>query len=99
MIRRPPRSTLFPYTTLFSSPDRMGGNPYTPHPTPYTLSSTARSKSGREDDQSDGGCDPDRSGRRGELPGVPYQDERPRSGDLSDDRVEPDRDGAQRRRA
>src|SRR5256884_2274993 len=25
MIRRPPRSTLFPYTTLFRSPDRPGG--------------------------------------------------------------------------
>src|SRR2546430_12061767 len=25
MIRRPPRSTLFPYTTLFRSPDRDGG--------------------------------------------------------------------------
>src|SRR3712207_7636368 len=25
MIRRPPRSTLFPYTTLFRSPDRVGG--------------------------------------------------------------------------
>src|SRR5258707_3589585 len=24
MIRRPPRSTLFPYTTLFRSPGRMG---------------------------------------------------------------------------
>src|SRR3712207_9566611 len=24
MIRRPPRSTLFPYTTLFRSPDRPG---------------------------------------------------------------------------
>src|SRR3989442_4668785 len=24
MIRRPPRSTLFPYTTLFRSPDRAG---------------------------------------------------------------------------
>src|SRR5256885_10544199 len=24
MIRRPPRSTLFPYTTLFRSPDRNG---------------------------------------------------------------------------
>src|SRR2546430_14082023 len=24
MIRRPPRSTLFPYTTLFRSPDREG---------------------------------------------------------------------------
>src|SRR5256885_10555027 len=23
MIRRPPRSTLFPYTTLFRSPDRL----------------------------------------------------------------------------
>src|SRR5215813_14438202 len=25
MIRRPPRSTLFPYTTLFRSPGRTGG--------------------------------------------------------------------------
>src|SRR3712207_9589823 len=25
MIRRPPRSTLFPYTTLFRSRDRRGG--------------------------------------------------------------------------
>src|SRR3712207_7591112 len=25
MIRRPPRSTLFPYTTLFRSPARRGG--------------------------------------------------------------------------
>src|SRR2546429_4866399 len=25
MIRRPPRSTLFPYTTLFRSPDAGGG--------------------------------------------------------------------------
>src|SRR5260221_6166644 len=25
MIRRPPRSTLFPYTTLFRSPDRRRG--------------------------------------------------------------------------
>src|SRR2546426_2371828 len=24
MIRRPPRSTLFPYTTLFRSPDELG---------------------------------------------------------------------------
>src|SRR2546421_8572975 len=27
MIRRPPRSTLFPYTTLFRSPERPGGEP------------------------------------------------------------------------
>src|SRR3712207_8642195 len=26
MIRRPPRSTLFPYTTLFRSEDRGGGD-------------------------------------------------------------------------
>src|SRR2546429_1695039 len=26
MIRRPPRSTLFPYTTLFRSPDGWSGN-------------------------------------------------------------------------
>src|SRR3712207_7964595 len=27
MIRRPPRSTLFPYTTLFRSPARVGVHP------------------------------------------------------------------------
>src|ERR1039457_975745 len=32
MIRRPPRSTLFPYTTLFRSPDQHGR---TPDETPY----------------------------------------------------------------
>src|SRR2546422_7278916 len=26
MIRRPPRSTLFPYTTLFRSPDHFGAD-------------------------------------------------------------------------
>src|SRR5256885_9197046 len=28
MIRRPPRSTLFPYTTLFRSPARSGFSPH-----------------------------------------------------------------------
>src|SRR2546430_11370698 len=27
MIRRPPRSTLFPYTTLFRSPSQLRGRP------------------------------------------------------------------------
>src|SRR5437870_9041075 len=35
MIRRPPRSTLFPYTTLFRSPDRTPTNP----PVAYSTSS------------------------------------------------------------
>src|SRR3712207_9018484 len=30
MIRRPPRSTLFPYTTLFRSPDEAQRNPLSP---------------------------------------------------------------------
>src|SRR5258707_6272080 len=30
MIRRPPRSTLFPYTTLFRSLKRLVGNPEMP---------------------------------------------------------------------
>src|SRR6266480_6860918 len=30
MIRRPPRSTLFPYTTLFRSPLRPGGDQLPP---------------------------------------------------------------------
>src|SRR3989454_7192131 len=32
MIRRPPRSTLFPYTTLFRSPVAMGGTAAIPGP-------------------------------------------------------------------
>src|SRR2546427_3315207 len=28
MIRRPPRSTLFPYTTLFRSPGTLTGRPF-----------------------------------------------------------------------
>src|SRR2546430_13446667 len=33
MIRRPPRSTLFPYTTLFRShPDHFTPEPYTDYP-------------------------------------------------------------------
>src|SRR5690349_22839469 len=33
MIRRPPRSTLFPYTTLFRSP--LGGVDHAPHAHPF----------------------------------------------------------------
>src|SRR6476469_10240799 len=32
MIRRPPRSTLFPYTTLFRSPRQLGVGPPAPAP-------------------------------------------------------------------
>src|SRR2546422_1425799 len=32
MIRRPPRSTLFPYTTLFRSPARMASRNTRPNP-------------------------------------------------------------------
>src|SRR5947199_491334 len=41
MVRRPPRSTLFPYTTLFRSPARARSSPFSnnggatcPRPTP-----------------------------------------------------------------
>src|SRR2546430_11646730 len=36
MIRRPPRSTLFPYTTLFRSPLDEGANLHTPLADPQT---------------------------------------------------------------
>src|SRR3990167_4239374 len=36
MIRRPPRSTLFPYTTLFRSPQTPNPKPQTPNPKPQT---------------------------------------------------------------
>src|SRR3712207_8130859 len=34
MIRRPPRSTLFPYTTLFRSDAHRQAGPYAGHPGP-----------------------------------------------------------------
>src|SRR5436189_4798404 len=42
MIRRPPRSTLFPYTTLFRSPSRFSslGRPWTPQCSGRTASTT-----------------------------------------------------------
>src|SRR5258708_30542356 len=40
MIRRPPRSTLFPYTTLFRSPFSPGGVPGAPAGRVYILPST-----------------------------------------------------------
>src|SRR3712207_7129818 len=43
MIRRPPRSTLFPYTTLFRSAEREAGLP------PRLLGAIARVESGRRD--------------------------------------------------
>src|SRR5260370_21474785 len=35
MIRRPPRSTLFPYTTLFRSPDRRHRHDAARHERPF----------------------------------------------------------------
>src|SRR2546426_6494614 len=42
MIRRPPRSTLFPYTTLFRSAREHS------HPGPYVLAAEARQGSERD---------------------------------------------------
>src|SRR2546430_5828955 len=48
MIRRPPRSTLFPYTTLFrsfaASPRRVGMNTLTSPPEPNNLTPSDTSK-------------------------------------------------------
>src|SRR3712207_8269168 len=42
MIRRPPRSTLFPYTTLFQSGSSTRGSPRTPPLPPVSLPRAAR---------------------------------------------------------
>src|SRR2546430_13052629 len=42
MIRRPPRSTLFPYTTLFRSPNRSFPNPSMPWARFFSCSSRVR---------------------------------------------------------
>src|SRR3712207_8207034 len=54
MIRRPPRSTLFPYTTLFRSqePDRPR--------TPIVAAQHGRAEVGAVAEQGDGGPDPRR---------------------------------------
>jgi len=44
MIRRPPRSTLFPYTTLFRSVDLSGTRVQLPPPPPVFARSAARSE-------------------------------------------------------
>src|SRR5437763_7296027 len=43
MIRRPPRSTLFPYTTLFRSPRRLRRAPHL-RPEPRSLRAHTRSR-------------------------------------------------------
>src|SRR3712207_8536245 len=55
MIRRPPRSTLFPYTTLFRSPSASPVRPRTPPPgtsVSVPLDTTAR----QDTDQARCGC-------------------------------------------
>src|SRR5258708_15918395 len=45
MIRRPPRSTLFPYTTLFRSRTSSAGRRRSPTPAPISSSSTPHTRS------------------------------------------------------
>src|SRR5438128_7656405 len=47
MVRRPPRSTLFPYTTLFRSPDRARGRPGRRLPPPPAWNRSGDRKSTR----------------------------------------------------
>src|SRR3989442_8601993 len=44
MIRRPPRSTLFPYTTLFRSLFRYSGRPVQGGPRPHAADSVQRAR-------------------------------------------------------
>src|SRR5437016_6763185 len=44
MIRRPPRSTLFPYTTLFRSPRPGRRHPCTWRPTPAGLTEPSQTR-------------------------------------------------------
>src|SRR5256885_6146883 len=49
MIRRPPRSTLFPYTTLFRSPGTHGGSPGV-HPGPPAAAAAPGWQAGRSEE-------------------------------------------------
>src|SRR2546426_2878048 len=56
MIRRPPRSTLFPYTTLFRSSRRGRAGEVAPGPgrrreSPRTGGASGRDRTGRADDR------------------------------------------------
>src|SRR2546427_4008188 len=60
MIRRPPRSTLFPYTTLFRSPHARGPRPpardgherrHASHPRPRDPAPRSVAQPGRRDDR------------------------------------------------
>src|SRR5258708_27432443 len=51
MIRRPPRSTLFPYTTLFRSlTARSSRSPSLEIPSPYRMSNSASRKGARSEE-------------------------------------------------
>src|SRR3712207_7633364 len=49
MIRRPPRSTLFPYTTLFRSEQRVHDGVVTVEPGPVEPGSESRAEEERDD--------------------------------------------------
>src|SRR5256885_9917288 len=63
MIRRPPRSTLFPYTTLFRSTHALG----------VVLVDVARDGAEHADDHESGGC---RGGDRHTVVGQPVAEQR-----------------------
>src|SRR5258706_8421478 len=50
MIRRPPRSTLFPYPTLFRSPSTSRTSPWPIRPWPWPPASACRIPSGRSEE-------------------------------------------------
>src|SRR5260370_27203608 len=50
MIRRPPRSTLFPYTTLFRSRDQSGRRRGSPAFDPLTVSHPSHKFGGRSEE-------------------------------------------------
>src|SRR5215211_8413304 len=50
MIRRPPRSTLFPYTTLFRSSAPAGCRSSTPPPSAWTSTGITPSAGGRSEE-------------------------------------------------
>src|SRR3712207_7430152 len=61
MIRRPPRSTLFPYTTLFRSPGRVVHRVARPSGDQRVARTTGRSRAGKGRDylRDFGECDTD----------------------------------------
>src|SRR3989440_7559123 len=78
MIRRPPRSTLFPYTTLFRSHDKGPADPPDPHLRAQQQHAQDRRRSAKGDeDDGEAGHEPHGVRERGAAPALDLRERQP----------------------